>query len=265
MNNIFCLKNEIVVITGGSSGLGSHYISYFLNEGAKVINLDKNKLDTKEVNQKKNFYSFIIDITNKEALRKVVDRIITKIGCPSVLINNAGLDSPPNASVEENGPFETFPEESWDKVIDANLKGVFLCCQIIGGEMKKNKGGSIINISSIYGMLSPDQNLYEYRRKTGENYFKPVAYSVSKSGLYNLTRYLSVYWAKSSIRVNTLTISGVFNNQDKEFIDAYSKRIPIGRMANPSDFFGALNFLSSSASKYMTGSNLVVDGGWSSI
>ena len=226
-----------MVITGGSSGLGTHYISYFLNEGAKVVNLDKNKLNKKDINENKNFYSFTIDITNKKKLKKALDIIISEIGCPSVLINNAGLDSPPNASVDENGPFETYPEESWDKVLDVNLKGVFLCCQIIGGEMKKNKGGSIINISSIYGMLSPDQNIYEYRRKIGENYFKPVAYSVSKSGLYNLTRYLAVYWAKSSIRVNTLTISGVFNNQDQEFIDAYTKRIPIGRMA-----FWSLNF-----------------------
>jgi len=125
--------------------------------------------------------------------------------------------------------------------------------------------GSIINIASIYGMVSPDQSLYEYRRSNDEVFYKPVAYSASKSGILNLTRYLAVYWAKQNVRVNSLSIAGVFNNQDKEFLDAYCARIPVGRMANPDDYIGAVMFLAGHGSKCMTGHNMVVDGGWTAI
>lgn len=131
--------------------------------------------------------------------------------------------------------------------------------------MARGNGGSIINVSSIYGMVSPDQGIYEFRRQRGEVFYKPVAYSASKSGLYNLTRYLGAYWAKKNVRVNTLTLAGVFNNQDPEFLKGYCGRIPIGRMANPDEYNGAVLFLASNASRYMTGSNLVVDGGWTAI
>ena len=131
--------------------------------------------------------------------------------------------------------------------------------------MAEQNYGSIINISSIYGLVSPDQNLYDYRRKNGDDFYKPIAYSVSKSGILNLTRYLSTYWAKKMVRVNSLTLAGVFNDQDKDFLDAYTSRIPIGRMAEKNEYNGAVIFLASSASQYMTGSNLVVDGGWTAI
>jgi len=180
-------------------------------------------------------------------------------------MNNAGIDAPPSADSEENGPFENYLEDSWDQVLDVNLKGVFLCSQVFGAAMVKNGYGSIVNISSIYGIVSPDQSLYEYRRNNGEQFFKPVAYSVSKSGILNLTRYMAVYWAKHNVRVNTLTLSGVYNNQDKDFVNAYCSRIPVGKMASPEDFIGPVIFLSSRGSSYMTGSNLVIDGGWTAI
>ena len=149
--------------------------------------------------------------------------------------------------------------------MDVNVKGVFLACQVFGSAMAKNNKGSIINISSIYGVVSPDQSIYEYRRMRGETFYKPVAYSASKSALLNLTRYLAVYWAKNNIRVNTLVIAGVENNQDADFKNAYCGRIPMGRMASEQEYNGALIFLASNASKYMTGSQLVIDGGWTSI
>ena len=144
-----------------------------------------------------------------------------------------------------------------------NLKGTFLYCQIFGSAEEKG-GEVIVNISSIYRLVSPDQSLYKIRER-GEQFFKPVAYSASKSGLLNLTRYLATYWAQSGIRVNTLTLAGVFNGQEAAFLESYCARIPIGRMANPDDYHGALIYLTSEMSRYMTGGNLIVDGGWTAI
>ena len=195
----------------------------------------------------------------------ILDFISSNIGCPSVLVNNAAIDSNPSSPPEENGLFEDYPESLWDKVMDVNLKGVFLTSQVFGGHMAKNAGGSIINISSIYGIVSPDQSLYEYRRKNDEIFFKPASYSASKSAILNLTRYLGVYWAKNNVRVNSLILAGVFNDQDEEFLKSYCSRIPIGRMAFQDDYNGALIFLASDSSSYMTGSDLVIDGGWTAI
>jgi NAD(P)-dependent dehydrogenase (short-subunit alcohol dehydrogenase family) len=182
---------------------------------------------------------------------------------PDVLVNAAALDSPPDAPAEEVGPFESYPEDSFDQVMDVNVKGTFLSCQVVGAQMAAERHGSIVNVSSVYGMLSPVQELYEFRRRGGEKFVKPVAYSVSKSALYNLTRYLATYWAKSGVRVNTLTLAGVSNDQPKEFVDVYTARMPLGRMADAREVIGPVVFLASDASSYMTGANLVVDGGWS--
>jgi len=180
-----------------------------------------------------------------------------------LLVNNAALDSPPDAPVEEVGPFETYPEASFDQVMDVNVKGTLLCCQVVGAEMANAGRGSIVNISSVYGLLSPQQDLYDFRRRQGETFFKPVAYSVSKSAVLNLTRYLATYWAKAGVRVNTLTLGGIFDDQPAEFVEAYAARVPLGRMADAREALGALLFLASDASSYVTGANLVVDGGWS--
>jgi len=148
-------------------------------------------------------------------------------------------------------------------VMQVNVKGTLFACQAIGARMADEGRGSIVNVSSIYGMLSPVQDLYDFRRREGEEFFKPVAYSVSKSALYNLTRYLATYWARSGVRVNTLTLAGVWNEQPAEFVDAYTKRMPLGRMARVEEVVGPVVFLASDASSYVTGANVVVDGGWS--
>jgi NAD(P)-dependent dehydrogenase (short-subunit alcohol dehydrogenase family) len=147
--------------------------------------------------------------------------------------------------------------------MDVNLKGTLICCQVIGAEMARQGRGSIINISSIYGLLSPCQDIYAFRRRQGEVFYKPVAYAVSKSAVLNLTRYLATYWGKQGVRVNTLTLGGVFNDQPEEFLQAYCARVPMGRMAGADEMSGAVVFLASDAATYMTGSNLIIDGGWS--
>jgi len=164
---------------------------------------------------------------------------------------------------EEVGPFESYPESSFDAVMAVNVKGAFLCCQVVGGAMAREGRGSIVNVSSIYGLLSPVQDLYAFRREGGETFVKPAAYSVSKSAILNLTRYLATYWAKSGVRVNTLTLAGVWNEQPPEFLEAYTARVPMGRMLDAGEALGAVVFLASDASSYVTGANLVVDGGWS--
>jgi NAD(P)-dependent dehydrogenase (short-subunit alcohol dehydrogenase family) len=255
-------------VTGVSGQLGGEYARAFLERGARVAGLDvhpSTTTDSLSATYPSHFLFCSADVTNKTSLQQTLSEILAKYGAPTVLINNAAIDSPPSAPPEENGPFEDYPEASWDRVMDVNLKGVYLCCQVFGSSMAQAGKGSIINVASIYGVVSPDQNLYEYRRQRGEVFYKPVAYSASKSGILNLTRYLAVYWAKKNIRVNSLTIAGVFNQQEQAFLDAYSKRIPVGRMANLNEYNGSVLFLGSSASQYMTGANLVIDGGWTAI
>jgi len=267
-DSLFDVSQECVLITGVSGQLGAEYAKAFLARGAKVVGLDvgtTGRSDALAAAYPATYRFIAADVTSKAGLQNALTQVESESGSPTVLINNAAIDSPPSAPPEENGPFEDYPEASWDKVVDVNLKGVYLCCQVFGAAMAKAQKGSIINVASIYGVVSPDQNLYEYRRKRGEVFYKPVAYSASKSGILNLTRYLAVYWAKQNIRVNSLTIAGVFNNQEQAFLDVYCGRIPVGRMANADEYNGSVLFLASEASRYMTGHNLVVDGGWTAI
>lgn len=269
MNNLFSLRNKICIVTGGLGQLGQQYSTALASYEARVAIIDvisspkKTLLEFESFKKRGRIKIWVADITKREELEMVLNQIQKKWGTPDVLINNAGIDSPPNAPASENGPFETYPESSLDKIIAVNLKGTFLCCQVFGGAMAKKRRGSIINISSTYGILSPNQDIYEYKRKGGQQWYKPAAYSVTKSAILNLTRYLATYWAKRGVRVNTLTPAGIFNNQDKEFLQEYTKRIPVGRMAEQHEMNGPILFLASDASSYMTGANLVVDGGWS--
>lgn len=266
---LFDLYGKVAVVTGGMGQLGIEYAMGLVKAGAQVALFDitdKPKVEKKlfsEALQDGRIKFYEVDILSHESIAMGLESVIQDTGAPKILINNAALDSPPDAPAEEVGPFETYPEDSFDKVMDVNVKGTFLCCQVIGGYMAENGGGSVINVSSIYGILSPCQDIYDFRRKDGEVFFKPPAYSISKSAVINLTRYLATYWAKKGVRVNTLTLAGVFNNQPEEFLEEYCSRIPIGRMADASEYVGSVIFLSSDASSYMTGSNLVIDGGWS--
>jgi NAD(P)-dependent dehydrogenase (short-subunit alcohol dehydrogenase family) len=255
---LFDLDGRVAVVTGGMGQLGSVYVAGLAQRGMRVA-----VFDTASGEVPDGARAFEVDVTDRASLDGAVRELESSWGVPHLLVNNAGLDSPPDAPAEEVGPFETYPEESFDSVMDVNVKGTFLCCQAIGGAMAREGRGSIVNVSSIYGLLSPVQDLYAFRRAGGETFVKPVAYSVSKSAILNLTRYLATYWAKDGVRVNTLTLAGVWNDQPPEFLEAYSARVPMGRMLKAEEAVGAVVFLASDASSYVTGSNVVVDGGWS--
>lgn len=266
--NLFDVQGKVIIVTGGMGQLGCQYSLALAEQGAKVAVFDVRLSDDliakryPQIPPAGDIAFFEADITRRASLEAAVQRVVEKWGVPHVLVNNAALDSPPTAPAEENGPFESYPEDSFDRVMEVNVKGVFLCCQVVGGLMAEAGRGSIINIGSIYGIVSPNQNLYSYRAESGLPFFKPVAYSVSKSALLNLTRYLATYWAKKGVRVNMLTLAGVFNNQDARFLANYTALMPIGRMANEDEYNGAVIFLASEASSYMTGANVIIDGGW---
>jgi NAD(P)-dependent dehydrogenase (short-subunit alcohol dehydrogenase family) len=194
-----------------------------------------------------------------------LDRVVGAFGTPTILINNAGLGSSPADAALETAAFERYPETAWDAMLESHLKSALIVSQSFVERFKAGKaaGGSIINVSSTYGVVSPDQAVYEYRRRDGAEFYKPVGYSVAKSGMLNFTRWLAEYGAPFGIRVNTLVPGGVREDDHApEFVAEYEKRTPLGRMANDDDYNGAILFLASRASAYMTGAMLVVDGGW---
>jgi len=243
----FSLEGKVAIITGGLGQLGRQYTKAIIDAGAKVATFDIVPGSP-----------YLVDITSKESVKKGVEAVVKDLGVPSILINNAAIDAPPG-SAGGSKPFEDYPIDDLDKVFDVNVKGMIICCQEIGKIMAEHKNGSIINISSIYGNVSPDQRIYEYRQP---RFVKPVAYSVTKAAVLNLTRYLATYWAKDGVRVNTLSLGGVFNNQDPEFLKNYTTKVPLGRMAREDEYNGAIVFLASDASSYMTGSNMIIDGGY---
>lgn len=270
---LFSVENKICIVTGGMGQLGAQFSKALWERGARVAVWGRHvpqekieKIYTKEQYTSDRLKFYTVDITSKESLNKALDEMEQAWGgAPDVLVNNAGIDTQPSAPPEVSGPFENFPEEVFREVVDVNLVGTFLACQAVGARMvKANKGGSIINIGSIYGMVSPIQDIYAYKKEqTGVPFIKPVAYSAAKSGIYNLTRYLATYWGKQDIRVNTLTPAGVWRDtQDATFQGNFCARMPMGRMSQEDEYNGAIIFLASKASSFMTGSNLIIDGGW---
>jgi NAD(P)-dependent dehydrogenase (short-subunit alcohol dehydrogenase family) len=257
MNN---LSEKVVFLTGAAGLLGTQYATALSSVGANVvladINYNKCKKIEKELKEKNNVSPFSIkmDISNKKSIDNAIAKVMKKFSKIDVLVNNAVF---PETQKERSIQFEKFPLELWNKIFAVNVTGVFLCNQKIGSIMVKQKKGSIINISSMYGIVAADQRIYG---NSGLN--STAAYAVTKSSLFNFTRYLASYWRNTGVRINTLTLGGVENNQDPKFIQKYSEKTMIGRMAKKNEFTGALIFLSSDASSYMTGSNMVVDGGW---
>jgi len=263
-SGLFDLDGKVAIVTGHAGQLGRQYVLALLGQGASVCGWDVSDDSlglTPE--QQARFLPLKVDITVRASVEAGLAAVLERFGRADVLVNNAALDTPPGGSGRDTVAFEEFPLEVWNAFLDVNLTGMLIACQVVGGHMARSGGGSIVNISSIYGILSPDQRIYDYRRQNGAVFFKPVAYSVAKSGVLNLTRYLATYWAEKGVRVNTLTLAGVFNEQDEQFLEGYTAKVPLGRMAREDEYGGAVVFLASDASSYMTGSNVVVDGGYS--
>ena len=270
-DTLFSVKDKVIIVTGGLGQLGAQYVKTLHARGAKVAALATRLDDTRidrvfgEIKDSPRLFCAEVNITDKTSINRVLDAIEAKWGVADGLVNNAGVDTQPSAPPEVSGPCEEFPEEVFRDVVEVNLVGTFLMTQQVGKRMRQaGKGGSIVNVGSIYGVVSPVQDIYSFKKEdTGIPFIKPVAYSAAKSGLYNFTRYCATYWGRDGIRVNTLTLSGVErSDQDPRFQKNYTNRIPIGRMAKPHEYNGAVVFLLSDASIYMTGSNVVVDGGW---
>jgi NAD(P)-dependent dehydrogenase (short-subunit alcohol dehydrogenase family) len=265
MQDLFSLKDKVAIVTGALGLLGRSHCVALCEAGASVIvaDLDENKCIDFASKYLKNSIGVHLDVTNKESVFALVKKVLQKFGRIDVLVNNAAINDmfeDPKAAAEQS-KFENYPLELWQKSIDVNLTGSFLCSQVIGPQMVAQKKGSIINIASTYGIDAPDQSIYIDQQGT-QSFYKPPAYSVTKGGIIMLTKYLAAYWGKTGVRVNTLSPGGVKNGQNDFFIANYSKRTPVGRMAEQTDYQGAIVFLASDASNYMTGANLVVDGGW---
>jgi NAD(P)-dependent dehydrogenase (short-subunit alcohol dehydrogenase family) len=203
------------------------------------------------------------DIRSAPGLRAALETCLERLGPPSILVNNAGIDAPP-AEVPKTWRVEDWPLDQFQAVVDLNLSHTFGVCQVFGGEMVKRRRGSIINIGSLYASVSPDPALYDHI-PADPPFLKPAAYGASKAALVNLTRYLAVHWAASGVRVNALSPGGVLGKQDAEFRRKFCNKVPMRRMAEEADLEGPLLFLASEASRYVTGVELRVDGGFTAI
>ena len=265
---LFSLKNKTAIVTGACGLIGTEHCRALNEAGANVVVLDVNEAEAAKFattlgNQ---HMGISANVTNEASLKDAREKIIARYGSIDVLVNNAAIndmfENP--AMAAEKSMFENYPLDMWQKSLDVNVTGVFLCSQVFGTVMANQGKGSIINIASTYGIVGPDQSIYQ-NEKGEQTFYKSPAYPATKGAVVNFTRFLSAYWGKKGVRVNTLSPGGVENNQEEFFVANYSRKTALGRMAVPSDYKGAIVFLASDASAYMTGANLIVDGGWTAM
>jgi NAD(P)-dependent dehydrogenase (short-subunit alcohol dehydrogenase family) len=265
---LFDLHDRVAIITGGAGLLGYHHGAILASAGAHVVLLDlPNANPVARATQLTDEYGsesmgIVSDITSESSLEKARGRILEKFGRIDILINNAAN----NPKVEDGNTtwsrLESFPLDVWEADIRVGLTGAFLCSRIFGAEMAKRKKGVILNVASDLALIAPDQRLYRVEGLPDDRQpVKPVTYSVVKTALIGLTRYLATYWSSANIRVNAISPGGVFNGQSEVFLSRLKQLIPMERMANRDEYQGAILFLCSDASSYMTGANLVIDGG----
>jgi 2-deoxy-D-gluconate 3-dehydrogenase len=277
---LFDLSSRVAVVTGGAGLLGAEFCKTLAQAGAQVViadideeaalslaaSLDQDWLDSSKPAGSGPIRAIgvRVDVASCESVQELVKRTLAEFGRLDILVNSAAIDpkfDPQHESTSTNiSSFEDFPLEVWQQTIEVNLTGMFLSCQAAVRPMLVQGGGTIVNVCSIYGLVGPDQRIYQNPGQAAQ--YKPVYYSVTKAGVLGLTRYLATYYAGKNLRVNALTPGGVFNGHEESFVQAYSARAVIGRMAEKNEMNGALLFLASDASSYVTGANLIVDGGW---
>jgi NAD(P)-dependent dehydrogenase (short-subunit alcohol dehydrogenase family) len=245
---MFSLKNKVIVVTGGNGLLGKQIVSSLRENGAIAIAADITFTQKGE-------NDIIIDITDENSVTNGINEIVKKYNKIDGFVNNAYP-----RTKDWGDKLEEIKLESWRNNVDMHLNGYFLCCKVVLEQMKKQGFGSLINMSSIYGLVGPDFTVYE-----GTEMTMPAAYSAIKGGINNLTRYLASYYGAYQIRVNTVSPGGIFDNQPEKFVNNYNKKVPMKRMGSPKDIVSAIYYLLTDESSYVTGHNLIVDGGWSII
>jgi|TARA_B100000073_G_scaffold33128_1_gene25135 NAD(P)-dependent dehydrogenase (short-subunit alcohol dehydrogenase family) len=255
---MFDLYDKVVLVTGGAGLLGRMHSEAIVANGGKVIvgdiDIESAEKTCKEINElysplEKAFPAYL-NVLDKTSIQSVLDEYPDI----NILINNAAIDPKVTDTTGPSGSFESLSIEEWDLSVDVMMKGTFLCSQVFCPHFKNNGGGIVINISSDLGVIAPDQRIYEGSKK-------PITYSAAKHGIIGMTKYLATYYADSNIRVNSLSPGGVYVSQPEGFVERLTNLIPVGRMAERDEYKGSIVFLCSDASKYMTGHNLIVDGG----
>jgi 2-deoxy-D-gluconate 3-dehydrogenase len=276
--DLFRLDGRVALVTGGAGLLGRRYCEALLQAGALVVIGDLETSRAQALAQQLNqtigehprALGVGLDVSDPKSVQSTVSVAVGAFGRLDILVNNAALTvrggSERLSPADYFAPFEDYKLDVWDQALRTNLTGMLLCAQAAGRQMLQQQppGGVVVNISSTYGVVAPDQRLYEgVRSPYAEVGFNtPVSYAVTKTAVLGLTRYLATYWGSKHIRVNALTPHGVFDNHDEAFVRNFVFRSPLGRMARNDEYRGALLFLVSDASSYMTGANLIVDGGW---
>ena len=254
----FDLSKKTVVLAGGGGLLGTRIAKALAAHGARVavVDRDRSKAGRACAEGGDRCRPYAADVTSAASLRRLRDRVRKELGRPDVLVNAVAFKS-------RNffAPFERFPLSDWNQVMTANATGTMLACQAFGPDMARRGSGSIVNFLSIYGIVAPDPRIYEGSRYLGRPISTPAVYSASKAAVWGLTKYLAAYWGPRGVRVNAVTPGGVFSGQNETFVRKYSARVPLGRMAGKDEVCGAVVYLASDASSYVTGQNLVVDGG----
>jgi len=256
--SLFQLDGKCTVLTGATGLIGSAFAEGLAEYGSNIaiVDVDEHKClalaDKLSDRHSVECISVVADVSKVSSVNDLLAKVLDKFGKIDVLVNSVQV-------ISKNFflPFEEYKEDDWNEIIDINLKGVFLTCQIIGKQMVAQEKGNIINLASTYALVAPNQKLYE-----GIEFGSPAAYSASKGGVIALSRYLAAYWAAQNIRVNTITPHGVYKNHESRFIKNFSNLSPLKRMSRKEEVVGALIYLASEASSYVTGHNLVVDGGW---
>jgi len=260
-NNLFDLTGKIAIVSGGAGTLGREYAQAIATAGGRVVLFDimpRSELNRHVLDLDLPAGSVIgisVDVSDATAVRRVIKTTLKRFGHIDILVNNAALTDL-SKNLDRFSPYEKFPEELWRRELEVTLGGAFNLTKAVIPHFKRSGSGVIVNISSIYGLVGPDNRIYQ----KGE--YRSIAYSTAKSGILNFTRAMASYLAPYGVRVNTLTLGGILDRHDRRFTRAYSKRTMLGRMAQREEVRGPMLFLCSEAASYMTGANLVVDGGW---